>query len=66
MGSKPQPCCPRCGAHLDTLTLTDWVQPEHDPEGKARADLILECDECGYTLNAFVPFDAFEPVENGA
>lgn len=58
--------CQKCGDDLyfnGTLTCVAWVHPQNDPEGKARADLILECDECGTRLNAFVPFDAFTPIE---
>ena len=57
--------CPKCGAdlyHSGEVTCVDWVKPSADPEGKARADLILECD-CGATLNAFVPAEDFQLLE---
>lgn len=60
--------CPKCKADLyenSELTLVDWVYPSHDPEGKARADLILECAECGAQFNAFVPLDEFQEIEAG-
>lgn len=58
--------CPKCKVDLPDhaeLTLTDWVSPSADPEGKARLDLVLECEACGLQLNAFVPLDAFEVIE---
>lgn len=61
--------CPRCKADLGLfgeITLAGWVDPDADPEGKARADLILECVECGEALNAFVPFDEFQRIEEAS
>lgn len=58
--------CPKCKTDLTEsaeLTLTDWVEPGADPEGKARLDLILECEACGLLLNAFVALDRFEVIE---
>lgn len=60
--------CRSCGADLymhGEVTCIDWVHPSLDPEGKARADLILECDQCGIKLNAFVPFKDFQLIEEG-
>jgi len=60
--------CPSCKADLyvsGELTLVDWVHPDMDPEGKARADLLLECEECGTRLNTFVPFEDFLVIEEG-
>lgn len=57
--------CPKCHNDLrDTgeLTLVDWVPASRDPEGKSRADLVIDCI-CGATLNAFVPFEKFQLIE---
>lgn len=59
--------CPACGCdlpdHVSDPALTDWVMPSRDPEGLARLDLILECEECGARLNAFVPLRDFQLLE---
>jgi hypothetical protein len=58
--------CPKCRADLvefGEITLTDWVLPERDPEGKSRADLILECESCNTKFNAFVPLEDFQVIE---
>lgn len=60
--------CPRCGVdlvHHGAIHLMGFVAAEDDPEGKARADLILSCDACETDLNAFVPVNDFLPVEDG-
>lgn len=60
--------CPRCGEDLYNcadVQCVDWVAPINDPEGKARADLILACD-CGAKFNAFVPLAEFQPIDDGA
>jgi len=65
MATAPVVPCPKCQAdliELAELTLADWVAPDQDPEGKARADLILECEACGTQFNAFVPLDAFQEI----
>ena len=58
--------CPKCGADLGLhgeVTCTDWVPAAADPEGQARADLILECEECGSQFNAFVALEDFHQIE---
>ena len=59
---SPFPVCPKCGADLRShgeLTLVDWVAPSSDPEGKARLDLILDCEACAAKFNAFVALEDF-------
>lgn len=54
--------CPHCNADLDlssNVSNYGLVPAESDPEGKARLDLILECDECGRGWNVFVPVEDF-------
>jgi len=59
--------CPNCRAdlrHTGDVRLFGWVSAKHDDtEGKDRADLILQCEECKAEFNAFVPLDAFMLVE---
>ena len=63
--------CPKCRADLDLhadVTLYGLVPAERDPEGKARADLILECGKCERRWNAFVALEDFfeNPIVEGA
>lgn len=54
--------CPKCGNDLhcnSAVELQGLVNPSADPEGKARADLILSCDDCNFGWNAFVPLEDF-------
>lgn len=58
--------CPKCGADLQDcgeITAVGWAQPSHDPEGKARVDLILDCEACAAQFNAFVALTDFQVVE---
>lgn len=60
-------CCPKCGEDLcesGEMSLVGWVLASRDHEGKARADLVLDC-ECGAQLNVFVPFEDFHLIEDG-
>jgi hypothetical protein len=60
--------CPRCGVELEfhgEVTLIGFVRADSDPEGKVRADLMLDCDACEARFNAFVALSDFEPIEEG-
>ena len=63
---SPYPACAKCGAdlnHSGELTLVHWVDPASDPEGKARLDLILDCEACGTQFNTYVALEAFVAVD---
>lgn len=60
--------CPKCDADLSVhgeVYLNGTVSAEQDPESKARADLVLECEECGAGWFAFLAFADFlaNPIE---
>ena len=65
MSDRPIPC-PKCGADLHDcgeVTHVDWVNACDYPQGKARMDLVLDCEVCGAQFNAFVALDAFQEIE---
>lgn len=62
--------CPTCTADLASngeIVIVGTVLAAHDPEGKARFDLILECGLCNARFNAFVPVNDFleNPMAEG-
>ena len=58
--------CPNCEADLQmnaAVNIVGFVLAKDDPEGKDRADLILECEACGTAFNTFVAIGDFQRID---
>jgi hypothetical protein len=66
MGNAPRFPCPYCGEDLaDSLNVEPggWIRAEEDPEGKARLEIAITCDECEEECFAFIPHDGLVDSE---
>lgn len=55
--------CPSCAAawpDCAEVSLGHGVAASHDPEGRARIELVVRCDDCEAEFYAFVALDALQ------
>jgi hypothetical protein len=54
--------CPDCGNSwnsVGTVAISGTVEAEHDPDGRARIGIVLQCDECEKQHEAWLSFSDF-------
>jgi hypothetical protein len=55
------PHCPKCQTEFkpEDVRCNAWIPANQAPQREPVADLLLECEECGFTLNAFLGLSDF-------